>query len=386
MKCLIIVEYWSPSIAWLLAGLQELSSDELGEWTFVCTDSRWLRGNSDDVLSKENDLIRFENLIGAYGDLARGEFDCVLISETSEILWALPGYRDLPRVIIMDAGDSDFASSLYFQHPCVKLVLKVQYPSYGVYVGDNVALRRAYQNEVDMMIPWPYFGAQTSHRDKFSWQEPESDPKVFFHGWFSPPIRAQSVDALLKAGVPFEGGLHGRDEHPYIKWDHSQYDPRITASRIDRQEWLNNLTHCGLALDLPGNGQLTYRFVEALMLGCPVIAKSRQVVYHGRKAAQDEVCWYDTQEELIERSFTLLDNPKKRKELGEAGHRYYEKYLSPQSHARLFLKTIDQVARYDKCPKQHSNWCNVLAEKAQQQSDKSGCRINAGDACGGNTV
>ena len=341
MRCLIVAEYWSSSQAWLIAGLQLLNEKELEGWTFTCTDPRWFRGNADELLKSTCEAVEFTHLVTAYTQLSRNSFDAVLTGETSEVLWVLPGFAVKPNVILLEASDLSYLSYHHVTNPCLSRILKSQYPSFPLWVGDRFELTSLRPELENKVVPWPYFGANPQEFDTPPWTDPD-DGKLFFSGWWAPAVRPRCIDKLLRAGVPFTGGLHQREEHSTINVESGDYHPATFAPRVGRRAWLEEVSRCGAALDLPGNGQLTHRFVEAMMLGCPVIALRREIRYAGRAPTDDEVAWC-SEDDLVDEALRLLADRERRRQLGAAGRAYYEKFLSPRAHALRFIEVLNET-------------------------------------------
>ena len=263
--------------------------------------------------------------------LADGGFDAVVFSDGTTTGYSSKNLSNTQKVYLDSA---DFGHVLSPILSFADIYLKCQHPSGRIFSGDSVSLE-PYSGHVPV-IPWPYCPNQLM---KPEWTEnvsPMSQRRVFFHGWAWPAKRVEAVQKIVESKIPFHGGLYRRKEAPIVQ----VISPGLETNCIAPNEYARQMVESQVVLNAVGNGQMCFRLVEAMSMGCCIVSTALEVTFPGR-APKSGIEWMVCDiKDLPDVCNWLLDNPEKCIEMGKSARAYYENFLTPEYAAKRLIQIL----------------------------------------------
>jgi hypothetical protein len=123
--------------------------------------------------------------------------------------------------------------------------------------------------------------------------------------------------------------------------------PDLFTDRLNRAEHYQALAAADLSLCLPGginSPWSSYRHVESWSLGVPVltIPIPQEYEFNGR----EDKCWIEMAPDLsdmVEKIEYYLANPEAAEAIGWAGLQHFNKWHTPEAHARYVMRTLEEA-------------------------------------------
>lgn len=111
------------------------------------------------------------------------------------------------------------------------------------------------------------------------------------------------------------------------------------GSKVSRHRYYDELLSSKLCLAPPGIGEKTWRHMEILALGRPLVMPETDCVWPANYSDCTIVVKRDYSD-LAEKVEYFLTHEKEREEIAMRGREYWEKWLSPMATARLFVESV----------------------------------------------
>ena len=355
-RCAIVLEYWSPMLSWAAYGLARRAAGygglgSLRGWSFTLTDTRWFTQQRDlmDACARTSGRIEPASLIGAYRDIARGAFDCVVVTDNSEALWLLQGMQCKRPIVVADGNDSPDIALDIIKHPSVSRILKAQHPANIPLASDGVMARPLNASEAARIDPFPYFPSSASAcNSRWRGRGYDTGKHAWFLGWAGTQQRTDIITAIVNAKVPFEGGLHARTDVYESKTESLQDTAKVIAPRVSKHEWVDSLERAGVVIDIPGRGAMTHRLVEAMRHGCPIVAQRRSAAHWpDGNVPRDghELVWFTDEQDAPDACNRVLRDSALQAYIAAGARAYYEQHLTSECAADTLIRSIDKACK-----------------------------------------